>query len=222
MENLNIIVVNYNYADYLLRHLNQFEKVFDRCKDWVIVDDQSDQGDLFKLNKVFDHKVISTRHTKSTSNSINQLRAIRTGLEKLSLNTNEFYWVIDADDIPYSIPSKISDDVTFYSYQENGKLKSVIKRHSLWFTGSITSGIVVKGSILDNYSHFIFEEKFVTVWYDMRVSMIASLRSTNAIISENVLFDHVIHGFNDSAVYKGNRIKLCKRLIVTCFKRLTL
>lgn len=206
----------------MLDNIDSFNRVFDLSSDWVIVDDQSGNEEFEELRLYFGDKVISTTHAKSENNSINQLRAIRTGLSYLNIKSDEYYWVIDADDVPLSFPqNEIQGDIALYNYVEDGKFKTVLKKHSLWYTGAITSGIVVKGSILLKYVQFIFKESFSTVWYDIRLSMLASLKVVETVNMPAVLFDHVIHGLNDSIHYQ-NSMKVYSRLFFAIIKRLSL
>lgn len=193
---------------------------------FVIIDDQSNRRDedYDLLAREFGSHFVSTNKTKSIFNGINQLRAIRFGLEYIGVRDNEYYWVIDADDIPLEdavttikqvAEEQPNAELIAFSRQENNGvgMETIcpVKSHFFWLSNAPTSSLVVKGAVLNRVWNKLFNEtRYYDVWFDIRIS--ACVSNYHSMVSECVSHIKLNHNENDSARYMNDKIEIYKRI----------
>lgn len=226
MIKLNILGINYNYSNFIRANLANWKKSQVDADSFVIVDDQSKlQGEDYELvRREFGNRFICTGHVKSFFNGINQLRAIKFGLEYIGVRDDEYYWVIDADDVPLenavaiikqTVDENPDMELIAFSRMENNGVGmdniTPIKSHPFWLKDAPTSSLVVKGKALRLVWKKLFEETcYPDVWYDIRIS--ACVSNSKSMVSNCVSHIKIKHTGNDSARYKNDRFKTYKRI----------
>lgn len=223
MNKFSILIINYNYTDFILNNLNYFLRL-ENC-NVIIVDDQSKLTEnLQKLNNNDSIDFIKSKNPKSEDNSLNQLNAIKIGFDYIfnKYPLSEFIWTIDGDDYPnYKLFNKFSylfDDETVYfiAGKNINSYKTINidtpKKGLFWVKKTTTSQIIINKKIIEKNWDKIFLKKLNDYWYDARL---CSLFKKNNVIINEVLISKIIHGKNDSLRYKKNIITKIIRIILS-------
>lgn len=218
MSKIHLIVFNYNYNKHLLTNINYFRDVESKGVTVNIIDDQSPIG-IKDLKRFFQNCYI-TKYPKSRYNSINQINALYFALENIKdINSNDYIWLMDADDIPIINFEKINYVITkkkriyFFSRTELSQ-KIVPKRvHRFWISGVTTSTIVIKQSILIKYRNVLSTISFKDTWLDMRISCLSTVLKSEVEVSKMIICERIMHDENDSLNYVNNKFEIFKRVL---------
>ena len=215
---VGILVINYNYTHFLLQNLNFLNKISN--SEVYVIDDQSSDGLIVDLKYKLGKSLFSTKGPKSHDNSINQLRAIKLGIEKLlTVDNITHVWVLDADDYPViANNSKIFHELDEINVLRSNKINEkgdfISKENPIkglfWLKNTTTSQFILcKKWVLKHYG-LLFNEDFKDYWWDARICSIAK---TKASLFEGISVNKIQHKANDSLRYSENILKKSIRYI---------
>ena len=226
MTNLTVICISYNYASFIRAHLAEWNLIRDKADNFLIVDDQSSlkDEDYEAVAAEFADNFIITDYPKMAFNGMNQLRAIRFGMEHLGVQEDSLYWVVDADDVP--TPDAIDAVRTAAETHTDAELFAFSRidddgqscmpctpklSHPFWLRDAPTSSLVVRGSALRRVWRALFRDTwFKDVWYDIRIS--ACIPNSRTHVSQTVTHFKLSHGENDSERYKKSQFLSYSRI----------
>ena len=227
MTQVNVLCISYNYAGFIRAHAAAWKAVRDQADNFLIVDDQSvlRDDDYEDVAAQFSDNFMVTDHPKMPFNGMNQLRAIRAGIEHLGVQKDALYWVVDADDVP--TPDAIDilrktaaahPDAELFAfsrmddYGQSLVRRTPIRSHPFWLKDAPTTSLAVRGAALIRVWAALFRDtSFQDVWYDIRIS--ARLPNNRAHISKAVTHHKLSHGKNDSDRYKKSRLLNYSRMV---------
>lgn len=222
MNNIHLLIINYNYNKHLLKNISYFTAIESKGVAINIIDDQSLIG-IKDLEKKFKNCYV-TNYTKSNYNSINQINAVYFGLEHIkNIRSEDYVWLMDADDIPIMddkildmIKSKNKSIYLFSRLEKNQKITPV-RKHKFWISRVTTSGIVIKKKLLLSNKSILTNAFFNDTWLDIRISCLASILNKETELSTMIICERVLHERNDSARYMNKCFVSLSRIIKAIF-----
>lgn len=229
---INLFLINYNYGGFVHAALSEWQATSSALGGIIVVDDQSTEflSELENARAMFPHEYCRTNGAKSRHNAINQLNAIKVGLSLKEIQKEEFYWFVDADDVP--IPNSVekimnilhkNPDFDLFCFSRINAQNQIVTpqlKHPLWISNAPTSSLIIKGSSLLNYYNQIFwTSSFRDTWFDIRLT--SNVPTPKTLVSSIPIFEKREHKTNDSNRYQNDRILKTKRMAVALFYFLT-
>lgn len=222
---LKVVAINYNYASFIIQNLEYWRTLIRKVDDFILIDDQSTkfQNELHLFQTNFPDQLAVTTKPKSEYNAINQMRAIALGLNKIGVERDCFFWIIDCDDVPKMdspelIRKVVNENEAFNLYAFSRKeipeqnIVTPKKNHPLWLTDAPTSSLVIRGELLlKNWDFLFYENLFKDTWFDIRVCAQASTR--RSYVSKEITHLKINHESNDSLRYKNNKLQSLPRVV---------
>ena len=195
--------------------------------DVVLVDDQSPFDDLADIAALIPEiRVIQTYQDKETDNSLNQLNAIKLGLDTMLSAEHSHIWVIDADDHPNLQELDFLNDIernASYAFSGILEVENSLQREKIipirrryWISRLTTSQILLSKEDFETNFGAIFNTNFSDIWYDARLNF---LLNKKFILSDKAICTRLIHGENDSLRYRGNILNKFLRYFRAYFSR---
>lgn len=225
---INLFLINYNYGSFVYAALSEWQATSNALGGIIVVDDQSTEflSELEKARASFSHEYCRTNAAKSKHNALNQLNAIKVGLSLRGIKKEEFYWFVDADDVPISNSienilntlHKNTDFDLFCFSRINAQNQIVTPRlkHPLWISNAPTSSLIIRGSSLLHYYNQIFwSSSFCDTWFDIRLT--SNVPTPKTLVSSIPIFEKKEHETNDSNRYQNDRILKTKRIAFALF-----
>ena len=225
-----VLVINYNYQDFLLNNQSAW-KILKKFDNYIVVDDQSLDLNLDLFPDFLKNKLKVTNYKKTKYNYLNQINAIKFGLDCLSIDVNDknYIWVMDADDIPKidsfeKIKKELNNNNCYelFLFSKNIYCKSKFQFKSIpkmsnkfWYKNFSTGSIVFDYRLFVSNQFKITSDTFRDIWFDIRMMILC--KKNKIKISKDIIFDQIFHDTNDSYRYRRSLLLKYYRIIRTFF-----
>jgi glycosyltransferase involved in cell wall biosynthesis len=212
--NICILIINYNYENYIETNIKDFIKLTRKKIDIIVVDDQSEL-DLMKLEKKLEPlKVFKTNYMKSNNPNLCQEQAIKFGLSLLKPE-HEYVWIVDGDDVVFvsnyvKLNQMLQSHITIFSQPyavnaiNNKKFKVPTRPSRIlpWAKNITTSCILIKQSELQDFfkSNFALKD---FCWFDIRLQMYLRKKKIVPKFSSLLTTHRLLHSEGASAYWRN-------------------
>ena len=179
-KNISVIIINFNNAKYIRKCLSSVKNQSYKDTEIIFVDDQSIDNSIKTAKKFKNIKILTTRK-KTQYGSINQLNAIKLGMENAK---GEILFFLDSDDFFHKKKIEIvlkyfRESINFcldkpIIIKKNNKKKFFInqKRSKFiipWPKFPPQSCIAIRKKYLRKVFRKISINKFYDTWFDFRI-----------------------------------------------------
>ena len=196
---VSIIIVNYNNAKFLSKCINSVLNQSYKCKEIIVLDDNS-QDNTIEVLKKFKKKIKIIKNKKKTlEGSFNQINCYHRGFLK---SKTDYLFFLDSDD--YFKKNKIKVimnefkkkkdleiifDLPIWKFQERS-IKKKFKQKFFsynWPRFSPQSCIIVKKKFAKEFFNYIRIKKFETLWLDFRIASYSFIKNQKIFIIKEYL-----------------------------------